>query len=247
MTASEEPREDPSSAPDEAPSRDLWREARRGARTAGRGVREIGIVVVTALVLSVLLRTFVFQLFYVPSESMMNTLLVGDKIVASRISMTLGGVHRGDVVVFQDPGGWLYAPVQETGWRATLNRVLTDIGFLPSNSGEDLVKRVVGVAGDEVKCCSPSGQLIVNGHALSEGAYTIAPTNQVQFDITVPKDHVFVMGDNRPNSRDSRFHLDVASGTIPVSAIKGIVVLKIWPLSRLSTVPAPAPLINANR
>ena len=247
MTASEEPRDDASTGPDEGTSRDLWRDARRGAMTAGRGLRELGIVVVTALVLSFLLRTFVFQLFYVPSESMMNTLLVGDKIVASRISMTFGGVHRGDVVVFQDPGGWLDAPVQETGWRATLNRVLTDVGFLPSNSGEDLVKRVVGVAGDEVKCCSPSGQIVVNGHALDESAYTIAPTNQVPFDITVPQDHVFVLGDNRPNSRDSRFHLEVASGTIPVSSIKGIVVAKIWPLSRLSTVPAPQTLGSANR
>jgi len=211
------------------------------------GFREVGIVVGTALVLSIILRTFIFQMFYVPSESMLNTLQVGDKIVASKITMTMQGVHRGDVVVFHDPGDWLYGPVQQTGWRGTVTNVLTNIGFLPSNSGEDLVKRVVGVAGDHVQCCTKNGLLQVNGHALTESAYTIGPTNQVDFNITVPKDHVFVMGDNRANSRDSRFHLDVAHGTVPLSEVRGIVVLKLWPLSHFGSVPAPAALTNAGK
>ena len=124
----------------------------------GVAIKELSIVVVTALILSVVLRTFVFQLFYVPSESMLNTLQVGDKIVASKITMTVRGVERGDVVVFHDPGGWLSAPEPQTGWRAIVTKVLTNVGFLPSNSGEDLVKRVVGVGGDHVKCCSKKGQ-----------------------------------------------------------------------------------------
>lgn len=238
-------------APDSSdafPPRPSWRARLRPAGLAFlRGFREAGIVVVTALVLSVLLRTFVFQLFFVPSESMMNTLQVGDKIVASKITMTLQGIHRGDVIVFHDPGDWLYAPVKETGWRGTVTTVLTNVGFLPSNSGEDLVKRVVGVAGDHVQCCNNAGQLKVNGHALEESTYTLGPTNQVDFDITVPKDHVFVMGDNRGNSRDSRFHLEVASGSVPLSEIRGVVVLKLWPLARFGSVPAPAALADANR
>ena len=161
--------------------------------------------------------------------------------------MTLQGVNRGDVIVFHDPGDWLYAPVQQTGWRGTVTKVLTEVGFLPSNSGEDLVKRVVAVAGDEVKCCSPDGRIMVNGKALDESAYTIAPTNQVEFDITVPKDHVFVMGDNRPNSRDSRFHLETASGTVPLSEVRGVVVLKLWPLAHFGSVPAPDALVNASK
>lgn len=212
-----------------------------------RGLREAGIVVGTALVLSVLLRTFVFQLFFVPSESMLDTLQVGDKIVASKITLSMQGVHRGDVIVFHDPGDWLYAPVQQTGWRGSVTNVLSNIGFLPSNSGEDLVKRVIGVAGDEVKCCTKAGQLEVNGRALAESGYAIGPTDQVNFDVIVPKDHVFVMGDNRANSRDSRFHLEVADGAVPLSEVRGIVVLKLWPLARFGSVPAPDVLTNADQ
>jgi signal peptidase I len=211
------------------------------------GFREVGIVVGTALLLSVLLRTFIFQLFFVPSESMLNTLQVGDKIVASKLSMSMDGVQRGDVVVFHDPGDWLYAPVQPTGWRGTVTNLLTNVGFLPSNSGEDLVKRVVGVAGDHVTCCTASEQIMVNGRALDESLYAIGPSNQVDFDITVPADHVFVMGDNRANSRDSRFHLETASGSVPLSEVRGIVVLKLWPLDRFGSVPAPNTLTAANQ
>lgn len=218
--------------------------ARRAGHSALRGLREIGIVALFALVLSVTLRTFFFQLFYVPSESMLDTLQVGDKIVASKITKTLQGVHRGDVIVFHDPGDWLGAPVEETGIRGGINKVLTTIGFLPSNSGEDLVKRVVAVAGDHVQCCSPGGNIMINGVELQESAYTIAPTNQVEFDITVPQDSVFVMGDNRPNSRDSRFHLEANSGAVPLSEVRGVVVLKLFPFSRFGSVPAPDTLTS---
>lgn len=224
---------------DQTQAFDWAAQARLVGQTTLRGLREIGIIAITALVLSVTLRTFFFQLFYVPSESMLNTLLVGDKIVASKITKTLQGVHRGDVIVFHDPGGWLGTPVREEGWRGTLNDVLTTIGFLPSNSGEDLVKRVVAVAGDEVKCCSPSGNISINGVELNESAYAQEPTSQIEFDITVPKDSVFVLGDNRPNSRDSRFHLDENSGAVPLSEVRGVVVLKLFPLARFGSVPAP--------
>lgn len=225
-----------------------WRTPmRQGGLALGRGLRETGIVVATALILSIVLRTFIFQLFFVPSESMLDTLQVGDKIVASKITKTLQGVNRGDVIVFHDPGDWLYAPVTQTGWRGTATKILTNVGFLPSNSGEDLVKRVVGVAGDHVKCCSPAGRIIVNGHVLNESSYIIGPTDQVTFDITVPADRVFVMGDNRANSRDSRFHLEVDHGTVPLSEVRGVVVLKLWPLAHFGSVPAPDALINASK
>jgi signal peptidase I len=235
-------------SPDEPESASPW-----GARirTASwkflHGFRELGIVVATALVLSILLRTFVFQLFFVPSESMLNTLKVGDKIVASKVTMSLHGVHRGDVVVFHDPGDWLYGPVQQSGWRGKVTTLLTDVGFLPSNSGEDLVKRVVGVAGDHIVCCTKQGLLQVNGHTLHESSYAIGPTNQVEFNITVPKDRIFVMGDNRANSRDSRFHLEVAHGTVPLSEVRGVVVLKLWPFSHFGSVSAPSALTNAKK
>lgn len=230
--------------PEEPTPVDWNEQARRVGGVVLRGLREFGIVAVTALVLSVTLRTFFFQLFYVPSESMLNTLQVGDKIVASKITKTLQGVHRGDVIVFHDPGEWLGAPVQETGFRGAVNRALTIIGFLPSNSGEDLVKRVVAVAGDNVSCCSPNGRITINGVELDESTYIIEPTSQVEFNITVPKDSVFVLGDNRPNSRDSRFHLEANSGTVPLSEVRGIVVLKLFPFARFGSVPAPATLTS---
>ena len=223
---------------------DLNMKARRIGTAFLYGARELAIVAVFALVLSITLRTFFFQLFYVPSESMLETLQVGDKIVASKITKTLQGINRGDVVVFHDPGGWLGEPVQETGWRGTVNKVLTTIGFLPSNSGEDLVKRVVAVAGDRVQCCSPAGNIMINGKEINESAYTVSPTTQVEFDITVPADSVFVLGDNRPNSRDSRFHLETKSGTVPLDEVRGVVVLKLFPFSRFGSVPAPDALTS---
>lgn len=237
----------PEEPADEPPAREWGSMFRIVGMHVWHTVREFGIVVVTALVLSVLLRTFVFQLFYVPSESMLDTLQVGDKIVASKVTMTFQGVNRGDVIVFHDPGDWLYAPVAQEGWRGTLTKALTEVGFLPSNSGEDLVKRVVGVAGDHIVCCAPGGRITVNGHVLNESAYTLGTSDQVNFDITVPKDRVFVMGDNRANSRDSRFHLDVEHGTVPLSEVRGIVVLKLWPMEHFGPVPAPSTLIDANK
>jgi signal peptidase I len=230
--------------PEEPTGFDWSAQSRKLGSAAARGLRETGIVIVTALVLSITLRTFFFQLFYVPSESMLDTLQVGDKIVASKISKTLQGVNRGDVIVFHDPGGWLGEPVQQTGFRGALNKALTAIGFLPSNSGEDLVKRVVAIAGDTVSCCSPNENIMVNGVELKESAYTIGPSSQVEFSITVPKDSVFVLGDNRPNSRDSRFHLETNSGAVPLSEVRGIVVLKLFPFAHFGSVPAPDALTS---
>ena len=115
---------------------------------------------------------------------------------------------------------------------------LTFIGLLPSDTGNDLVKRVIAVAGDRIACCDAQGRILLNGTPLDED-YIIGPTDQVLFDVTVPVDGVFVMGDNRGNSRDSRFHLEVASGAVPVDDVVGRVVLVLWPLSRIATVPIP--------
>lgn len=210
----------------------------------GRGLKEAVVVVAMALILSIGLRTFIFQMFYVPSGSMLETLQIGDKIVASKITKTMRGIDRGDIVVFHDPGDWLSAPVTLDGWRGDLQRYLTWVGLLPSNSGEDLVKRVVGVAGDRVSCCSPDGRISVNGVVLTEDAYIVAPTNQLTFDITVPEGRIFVMGDNRGNSQDSRYHLDVEQGTVPLDEVRGVVHLIIWPPQSIGWKPAPDALTD---
>ena len=204
-----------------------------------RFLREVGIVLVCALILSVLVRTFLIQAFYVPSQSMENTLMPNDRILASKVTTFISGVGRGEVVVFRDPGGWLPNPGPDTS--SPLHKALEFIGLLPSSSGDDLVKRVIGLAGDRVQCCNEAGQIVVNGVGLDEAAY-IKPgsrTDQVPFDIVVAPDSVFVLGDNRSQSRDSRFNMDNNKGGIPVGDVVGRVILKVWPLDQWGTVPVP--------
>ena len=203
-------------------------------------LRETAIIVVSALVLSALVRAFLVQAFFVPSSSMEDTLLVSDRIIASKLTTRVGGISRGEVVVFRDPGGWLpEPPPPPDGLRGALQQGLQFVGLLPSDSGKDLVKRVIGVAGDRVECCDPSGRIVLNGRPLDE-PYIIGPTDQVGFDVTVPEGSMFVMGDNRGNSRDSRYHLDVNEGAVPTGNAVGRVVAVVWPFDRLATVPIPA-------
>ena len=124
------------------------------------------------------------------------------------------------------------------GFDARVREFATFMGLLPSDTGRDLVKRVIGLGGDRVQCCDAQGRILVNGEALDE-PYIIGPTTQVLFDIVVPPDSMFVMGDNRGNSRDSRFHLEQANGSVPVGNVVGRVVLVVWPFNRLATEPIP--------
>ena len=203
------------------------------------GVREFAVIIIVALVLSALVRAFLVQAFYVPSESMENTLMPNDRIIASKITTHFGGVSRGEVVVFKDPGGWLpEVDDTSTGVRGALHTALTFIGLLPSDSGSDLVKRVIGIAGDHVVCCDKQQRIVLNGVGLNE-TYIIPPTNQVKFDITVPADSVFVMGDNRGNSRDSRYHLDVNNGGVPLGDVVGRAFVVVWPLDRFTFLSIP--------
>jgi len=205
-----------------------------------RGLREIVVIVVVALVLSALIRAFLVQAFYVPSASMENTLRPGDRIIASKITTDLSGVKRGEIVVFKDPGGWLppTSPPPDN-WRTAVRQGLTFIGLLPSDSGDDLVKRVIGLGGDRVACCDAEGRIVVNGVPLDED-YIIGPTDQVRFDITVPQGSMFVLGDNRGDSRDSRYHLEVDNGSVPYDDAVGRVFVVVWPVDRfgIETIPS---------
>ncbi len=218
---------------------------RRGAAKQTSLVRELLLIVGVALVLSILVRTFLAQAFYVPSSSMENTLLVQDRILVSKLTTQIGGVHRGEIVVFTDPGGWLPATEPVGGVAGTVRDALMWIGLLPSDTGEDLVKRVIGVGGDHIVCCDSHNRIVLNGVSLVEPYLKPGDgTAQVRFDITVPANRFFVMGDNRGDSSDSRFHLDVASGTVPQANIVGRVVAVIWPMSRWSGEPIPATFEN---
>ncbi|MGI9135984.1 MAG: signal peptidase I, partial [Candidatus Nanopelagicales bacterium] len=212
---------------------------RRGAR-GWRAIIETLVIIVIALAISALVRAFLLQAFYVPSASMESTLIPSDRIVASKITTKVSGLQRGEIMVFRDPGGWLPdAPMLESGWGHGLRSALTFIGLLPSDSGHDLVKRVIGLQGDRVACCDSAGRIVLNGVPLEE-SYVSGPTDQVRFDITVPKGNMFVMGDNRGNSRDSRYHLDVRSGGVPISGAVGRVILLVWPLDRLGVESIPS-------
>jgi len=204
-------------------------------------VREVAIILVIAIVISATLRAFVLQAFYVPSSSMESTLLINDRIVASKLTTRFGEVKRGDVIVFKDPGSWLPEPMPPQGFGGAVTQALTFVGVLPAGAGKDLVKRAIAIGGDRITCCDAAGKITLNGEPLDETQY-LKPgvtTEQVEFDLVVPADHIFVMGDNRPDSRDSRYHLQVADGAVPESSVVGRAVLRIWPLSRIGTLPRP--------
>ncbi len=204
---------------------------------------ELPFLVVFALFLAFLIKTFLVQAFYIPSGSMENTLAVGDRVLVNRASVWLGGQpQRGQVVVFQDPGGWL-GPSQTTGGSNWLTKTLTFIGVLPEDNG-DLIKRVIGVGGDHIVCCDKQGRMTVNGVPLTEPY--IYPGDSAQsgpegaFDITVPQGRLWVMGDHRGVSEDSRAHQLINGGTIPVSSVVGRAELVIWPISHWGTLPVPS-------
>jgi signal peptidase I len=170
-------------------------------------LKELAIVLVGAIIVSSLLRAFVGQMFIIPSESMENTLLEGDRVVVQKVS----DFQRGDAVVFRDPGGWLSEPVADPG---PFDRVLEFIGVPTQSTPGHLIKRVIGLPGDTVVCCDDNNRMTVNGYSLDESAYLYVDSDDVQinpsdvrFKVVVPADRLFVMGDHRDVSADSRCHL----------------------------------------
>lgn len=190
-------------------------------------LREVAIILVIALVLSTLVRSFVMRSFYIPSSSMETTLAIGDRILVNQLPVP--EVERGDIVVFDDPGGWL-DPSLVAAYEP--NPVLEFLGFVPSNAGSQLIKRVIGVGGDTVSCCDDQGRILVNGQPIEETYLDpgVAPST-VPFEVTVPAGHYWVMGDNRGNSLDSRYNMESSGGPyIPEENIVGTVFLINWPL-----------------
>jgi signal peptidase I len=178
---------------------------------------------------------------YTPSATA-GTITMGS-LQGGRLPFIVSGLAPGEsstlTVSVQDSSAWLPAPdAAPGGVRGALRTALTFVGLLPSDSGRDLVKRVIGVGGDHVACCDAQGRIEVNGVGLDE-PYIKGRTDQVTFDVTVPDGMVFVMGDNRGDSRDSRFHLDVNSGGVPVDNVVGRAFVTVWPFNRFGTLPIP--------
>lgn len=198
------------------------------------------VLLAAALAISVVIKTFFLQMFFVPSGSMNPLFVTNDRIVVEKWSYWGGSdVARGDVVVFADPGGEWLGSVGEVDLNPA-QEAFSKIGLYPT--GGHLVKRVIAIGGDRVKCCDRRGRVTVNGFPLSERDYLPGgtPPSDRRFDVKVPEDRLWVMGDNRGNSEDSRFHQDLeGGGTIPVDGVVGKVWAIAWPVSRFTLVDVP--------
>src|ERR1700758_15469 len=203
--------------------------------------RDLVVIVVAALALTMLLKAFVVQVFSIPTGSMETTLLPGDRILVSKVVYRFRPIARGDIVVFSGAGSWDPPTTPSSNWFARIgDDALNLVGI--AGPSTDYVKRVIGLPADHVICCNTNGQVTVNGVPLSESSYIYpgdAPS-ELRFNITVPPGRLWVMGDNRGDSDDSRYRRnDPGEGTIPESAVVGRAFLIIWPLSRVSDLPIP--------
>jgi len=147
-------------------------------RRKGSLLRELPILVVVALVVSLLIKTFLVQFFYIPSGSMENTLQIKDRVAVNKVPFLSRNIARGDVVVFRDPAGWLPEMIDYSTnkYVAKLKTGLVAVGVLPNPAKQYLVKRVIGVGGDRIVCCDKAGLLTVNRPALSQQTTRSPPT-----------------------------------------------------------------------
>ena len=204
-------------------------------------LRDVAVIVVAAVVLSFLIKTFLVRSFYIPSASMENTLQINDRIMVNQLVPRVFGLSRGDVVVFTDPGGWLAGESAPSSNLPPLQQfvenALSVVGLTAPDSNNHLIKRVIGLPGDHVSCCNAQGQIMINGVGVNEPYVLLAPgetkASGTSFDVTVPAGELFVMGDNRYNSRDSRYQTGTPlHGFVPISDVVGQAFVLTWPVSR---------------
>ncbi|MCL1838302.1 MAG: signal peptidase I [Propionibacteriaceae bacterium] len=221
---------------------------RTTAQVIGSWVREILIVIVGALIASTLLRMFVIQLYQIPSGSMEDLVTVGDRVAIQKVL----GFSRGDVVVFQDTQNWLFEEPKEYDW---WHQALIFVGLAPDESVGFLIKRVLGMPGDHVVCCNERGKITINGAELEEDYLfqdpvtgELAAPSLSTFDVVVPAGHVYVLGDHRNSSYDSRCHLldptnggpSGMNGFVPTENIVGTAIARVYPFSRFMGISTPA-------
>jgi signal peptidase I len=197
--------------------------------------REFPVLVVVALLLAVVIKTYAIQAFFIPSGSMENTLEINDRVLVNKLVYDVRGIHRGDIVVFNGDGSWDpgTVPVDTNFVVKFANGFASMFGF--GHPGDILIKRVIGLPGDRVACCDALDRVTVNGVPLTEQSYLYpgdSPSDN-RFSITVPPGRLWVMGDHRSVSYDSRGHRgDPGGGTIPESQVIGRAFVIMWPTSR---------------
>lgn len=226
--------------PSPRPSRTAQDRDRR-SRSIKLFVRDIIVIFVAAIIISVGIKTFLIRSFYIPSSSMTNTLQVNDRIIVNQLIPDVVPLQRGDVVVFRDPGGWL-PPQQETVANPVVGAIdwfLTTIGLSASDSNDHLIKRVIGLPGDTVICCNPVGQMEVNGAPLDEPYLNlpegVSKVSGDDFSQVVPAGSLWVMGDNRYSSKDSRYNTETPSGGfVPIDNLVGRAFVITWPSANWS-------------
>ena len=190
--------------------------------------RELPVLLGVAIVVAIVVRAFVLQTFYIPSESMENTLLIRDRVLVNKLVYDFRSPHRGEIIVFKAPEDWRSDPAEE-----------------------DFIKRVIGVGGDHIVCCDSQHRLVVNDHPLDEPYIYTDPdgvadlASDEPFDITVPKGRLWVMGDHRSHSGDSRYNYlrfkNVDQGTIAESSVIGRAFVVFWPFNRANWLSVPDP------
>jgi signal peptidase I len=207
-------------------------------------IRDVLVILLVAILVSFLVKTFLVRSFYIPSGSMERTLLKGDRILVDELTPRFGGYERGDVVVFRDPGGWLpttYQPEQPP-LTAAVDWLGSLVGLTASDSEDHLIKRIIGLPGDHVVCCNAIGQVTVNDVPIDETPYLdLGPSQsapgEFDYDVTVPEGSIWVLGDNRDNSQDSRYQQEQPGrGFVPIDNIVGRAFLITWPFDRFGMI-----------
>ena len=206
----------------------------------GSFLRELPIIVVSALIVSIVVKTFLLHFFYIPTGSMENTLQIGDRIAVNKFGALFSEVKRGEVVVFGDPDNWLGQAQQSNDPKpiALIKSGLITVGVLPDPAKQYLIKRVIGVGGDKVTCCDANEKLQVNGVSIDEPyIYSGDKPSETKFNIDVPEGFLWVMGDHRAASADSRYQPDSAnSGMVPLSKVVGRATFIVWPIRNIAII-----------